>query len=473
MARVQIFRTATCVDSDHPEFTLVFEDEPTSPNIVGWILDHLENAVAEGMRFAPGETIGIGWRSLRIIERADRTLGLEERVGAEIWEEHVDQALNDVWYQIDAAEKLDLPKEPDSVAEDDIAIGQPCAFEASMLSLTRLGPDSPQHGMWAIGCGDEHDHSEWSAMDLFQVSESLPFVTQFLALPPETGVIIDRFRGDATGGVVAGVSYQGAMLTPDDGMRFGPEPESIETLIATTPGASFAIHRFGEGLYRTTIGNQHGHPEIVARITEPVIPGISESLVELILDDLQDSLAAGTRFEPGQTVRIGGRTLRIVERPDGMLGLLERVDTDRWEEHVEQTLRDLWYQKEVAAGLGLTHRLDFPTEDRYAAVAECVDETISALLLTRGETGDPASSGWMVCCLRDHDHGEWSARSIRDLSESMPFATQFLALPVNTSIAVEAPHTTPTGRIGVRVLLNGRRLLPAPGSYLSTLDTGL
>ncbi|WP_330253968.1 hypothetical protein OG874_05105 [Nocardia sp. NBC_00565] len=463
---MQIFRTATCVDSNHPEFTLVFKDEPSTPNTVGWILDHFQNAVAEGTRFVPGQTVGIGWRALRIIERDDRTLGLEERVAEGIWEEHVDQALSDVWLQVEAAAKLGLPEEPDSVAEDDIAAAQVCAFEASTLSLNRLGPDSPQHGVWAISCGDEHDHSEWSAMELFQLSASLPFVTQFLALPPETGLVIDRRWVRSTGGVVAGVAYQGTMLTPDDGIHFGPEPASIGPL----PTAHFAILQFGEGLYRTTIGDQHGHPDIVARVTEPAVPGTQESLVQWILDDLQDSLAAGTRFAPGQTIRVGGRTLRVVERSDGMLGLLERVDTDSWEEHVEQTLRDLWYQKEVAASLGLAQQLDFPADDQYAAVAECVNETIPALLLNRGDTSDPDSSGWMVCCLRNHDHGEWSMRTIWDLSDSMPFTTQFLALPVNTSVAIEAPHTTPTGRIGVRALLNGWHLIPAPGSYLSALN---
>ncbi|MFI5720976.1 hypothetical protein [Nocardia sp. NPDC051750] len=464
--RVQIFRTATCVDSDHPEFTLVFRDEPPTPYAASWILDHFQNAVAEGARFVPGQTVGIGWRALRVSERDDRTLGLEERVAEGIWEEHVDQAMSDMWYQVEAAAKLGLPEAPDSVAEDDVAIAQPCAFEGEALSLNRLGPDSPQHGAWTISCVEEHDHAGWSPIELFQLSASLPFVTQFLALPPETGLVIERHLEPLTGGVMAGVAHRGTALTPPDGMYFGPEPASIDSM----PMAHFAILQFGEGLYRTSIGDQHGHPEIVVRVTEPAVPGIQESLVQWILDDLQDSLATGTRFAPDQTIRVGGRTLRVVERSDGMLGLLERVGTDRWEEHVEQTLRDLWYQKEVAASFGLEQQLDFPADDQYVAVAECVNETIPALLLTRGDTTDPDSSGWMLCCLRDHDHGEWSARTIWDLSDSMPFAIQFLALPVNTSIAIEAPHATPTGRIGVRALYNGRHLIPAPGSYLSELN---
>jgi hypothetical protein len=199
---------------------------------------------------------------------------------------------------------------------------------------------------------------------------------------------------------------------------------------------------------------------------------MQDPLVQWILDDLQDCIAAGTRFAPGQTIRVGWRTLRVVERADGMLGLQERVDVDRWEEHVELTLCDLWYQKEVATSLGLTKRLVFPAEDQHAAVAQCVNETIPALLLSREETDDPSSCGWRVSCRRDHDHGRWSSRTVWDLSALMPFATQFLALPATTSVVIEAPHTTPTGRIGVYILLDGRHMLPEPGSYLSTLNGG-
>jgi hypothetical protein len=432
------------------------------------MLDHLQDAVADGTRFVPGQTIEIRWRTLRVIERDDRTLGVEERVAEDIWEEHVDQALGDLWYQVEAAAKLGLPEDPDSVTEDQITAVQTCAFEASTLILNRLGVDSPQYGGWAANCGDDHEHADWSFMELFQLSAKLPFVAQFLALPPGTGLVIERHAVGPTGGVVAEVAHNDTLLTPDDGLYFGPEP------IAATPipVAHSAIGQIGEGLYCTGIGDRHGHPEIVARLTEPAIPGATGPLVQWILDDLQDSIAVGTRFEPGQTIRVGWRTLRVIERADGLLGLQERVDADTWDEHVEQTLRDTWYHKEVAASLGLARRLMFPAEEQYVAVAECVNEAMPALVLSREETDDPDFSGWMVSCLQDHDHGGWSVRSVWDLSDSMPFATQFLALPVTTSVAIEAPHTTSTGRIRVRVLLDGRHLIPEPGSYLSTLNAG-
>ncbi|MBO0881546.1 MAG: hypothetical protein J2P17_14640 [Mycobacterium sp.] len=142
-------------------------------------------------------------------------------------------------------------------------------------------------------------------MALSRLSAALPFVTQFLALPPDTGLVIERRRVDPTGGVVASVMYQETVLTPDEGMYFGPEPASADP----DPHPRSAIGKFGEGLYRTTIGDRHGHPNIVARLTEPAIPGTGESLVQWVLDQLQDSIAGGARFAPGQTVRVGRRAM--------------------------------------------------------------------------------------------------------------------------------------------------------------------
>lgn len=113
----------------------MFMAEPSTSNTAGWVVDHFQNAVADGGRFVPGQTVGIGWRALRAIQRDDRTLGLEERVGEDVWEDHADRTLGDLWYQVEAAAKVGLPEAPDSMAEDHLAAIQPCVFEASTLVL--------------------------------------------------------------------------------------------------------------------------------------------------------------------------------------------------------------------------------------------------------------------------------------------------------------------------------------------------
>ncbi|WP_024802128.1 hypothetical protein [Nocardia sp. BMG51109] len=466
---MRIFRTTACAAAGHPEFTLVFRGAPATPHAAAWIVGQLENAVAQGARFAAGEEFRVGWRRMRVVEHDDRTLGLTERVGDDTWEEQVDRTLGDMWLQVKAAAELELPEVQDALDEEEIAIVQPCAFDAGVIVLNRMGPDSHQPGQWGVSCGDEHDHAAWDFMKLFRLTAALPFLAQFLALPPETGLIIARDTVDADGGVVAEVAYRNTMITADGGARFGPDPAPGEPEYLRP---HFSIERFGEGLYRTTIGRRQGHPDVVARIADPPVPGLDESLVEWVLDDVQDAMAVGTRFASGRTIRIGWRTLRLTERDDGMLGLLERTGEDAWAEHVEQTLGETWYQKEVAASLGLVEELAFPRDDQYVTIAECVQPDLSALLLCRTEAGDPDDSGWMVCCLNSHDHGPWRRRTTWEVSRSMPFATQFLALPPGISVAIDAPGSTATGRIGVRVLFGDRRMLAHPDSYLARLGAG-
>lgn len=152
-----------------------------------------------------------------------------------------------------------------------------------------------------------------------------------------------------------------------------------------------------------------------------------------------------------------------------MLGLRERVDDDGWMEHVELTLRDLWFQKEVADSLGLVEQLDFPTGEQYATVAGCT-ATGSAVVLSRGPSNGSKSSGWTLSCARDHVHGDWATQTLWDVVSFAPFAVQFLALPSGTSVTVESAAATGTGRIGVRVARHGRHLVPAPGSHLSAVN---
>ncbi|WP_280409765.1 hypothetical protein [Nocardia brasiliensis] len=463
---MQIFRTSGCAAAGHPEFTVVFAEKPPRPSAVDWILDGLERAVTQGSSLSAGMYFPLGWRVLRVIDRHDGTLGLEERVVANFWEEHVDQTLGDLWWQTDAAVKLGLPVEFSSVREEHAAAVQSCAYSAGLLILNRIGPDSPQHGSWSVSCGMDHEHGDWTHLDLHQLAVAFPFVTHFLALPPETGLLIERGRVEETGGLVAEVAYQDTMVTPDGGVHFGPAPEPVNFDL----WARFAIGQSAPGLYRTTIGAEYRHPEFVARLSEPAIPDSDDALVDWVLDDLQRSISTGTRFTPGERIQVGWRTLRIIERADGLLGLHERVSTDVWEEHVELTLRETWYQKEVAASLGVTEELDFPTEHQSAAVASCVHDRLPALVLARDESDDARFSGWRVHCAQDHDHGAWSSRTLWEVTDFAPFATQFLALPATTSLTVEAPHTTPSGRIRTHITLGGRHRVPNPGSYLAVLN---
>jgi hypothetical protein len=455
-----IVRTAGCAPHDHPEITVVFRDEPVAASAARWLVEHFQDIVADGVRLSPGDAVRLGMRTVRMIARDDGTLGVEERVGTDVWEEHVDRTMTDLWYQGAAAAELGLPEELSSTHDDDLVVVRPCSRGASKVVLNRVRPDDPQSFGWVIACGDDHEHVDWVLSDLFHVGLAVPHLNQFFARPVGVMISIDNGRVAPNGGVWADVFYDDAALTPSGGARFGPDP--------VVSVAHAAVLKLDDGTYRTSIGAHVDHPDVTIRLAEPLVPDLQDPLAQWLLDYLQDAISGGARFLPGQTVGVGWRTLRVVERSDG-LGLEERVDDGGWEEHVHLTLRDMWYQKEVVASIDAMHRLSFPSEAQSAEVSGCVAGAPLAVLLTRSASDDPSVSGWTVSCARDHDHGDTIAEPLVDLVASMPFAMQLLALPVGASVVVDSPGATTTGRIGVRISLDGRPVEPLPGSYLEAL----
>lgn len=459
-----IFRTEGCTEFDHPEVTVMFDDEPVSDGMVTWFLGFLRTLVEGGQRLEPGAALQVGMRRLRVITRDDHTLGLEERVDGEEWGEHVDQALTDLYYQAEASAKLGLPEDLWSVTDDDGIGMQLCVLDAASLILHRRPSEDPQDVAWMLGCRDEHEHADWVLTEVFRAALLFPHLARFFALPTGIVVRVERDRVTPDGGVTADVDYEGSALTPDGGMYFGPDSAAVPVArcaVATTEGLE----------YRTSIGDRYGHPDVVVRLAEAAVRGLQDPLAQWLLDYLQDAIATGARFEVGQTIRVGWRLLRVVERADG-LGLQERAAGGEWVEQVDATLRDLWHQREVVASVASAEQLSFPTEEQSALVAGCVADAPARLVLERSESADDSgSSGWAVSCGADHDHGGWASRPLPEVVASMPFVAQFLALPAPASVALDAPHTTRTGRLGARISVGGRLLEPLPGSYLAALAT--
>jgi hypothetical protein len=189
----------------------------------------------------------------------------------------------------------------------------------------------------------------------------------------------------------------------------------------------------------------------------------------LVLDELQDAIAEGTRFAAGQTVRSGWRTLRLISRFDGSLGLEERTVGDNWAEQIDLTLLELWAQQQMVAGLGPEEWTTFPTDAQNATVTDCVDDAASAVRLFREPADDPAHSGWTLSCTRSHEHGVGHLRSLWDLTHSLPFVTRFLALPRAAEVLIETPRGLRGSEIRASVRIFGNELVPEPGSYTAEL----
>lgn len=226
--------------------------------------------------------------------------------------------------------------------------------------------------------------------------------------------------------------------------------------------------------HRTTKCTAAGHREITIQVTKP--PPITD-LHQMLVDYFEASVSRGTEFLPGQTVQIGWSLLKLCDRVDGTLGVMERELTPdvMWVEQVDRALVDVWLQKEIAASVGLLDALAFPRQDDNALVAACAMKK-TQLVLTRLPNEDlpDGFSGWMLACAEDHDHGDRQQLSLLGVAAMQPGLVQLLALPHGTSVLVlyVEKANAPEGmlRIEPHVFRDGEEIVPARGTYLAALQ---
>ncbi|MER2560863.1 MAG: hypothetical protein ABTQ32_09100 [Myxococcaceae bacterium] len=210
----------------------------------------------------------------------------------------------------------------------------------------------------------------------------------------------------------------------------------------------------------TTGCTGHGHPEVTLTFVEPPIVPHGE---RLLLGYLENAVAKGTRFEPGQTLGLGGHLLRFKQRADGTLGLEEPVPSPKetWVEAVDRTVREVTFQRWVNESFDL--ELAFPPLRASVLVSRC-SEGAGTVVLTRVDAGDAAQawSGWSLSCAQDHDHGERFSLPLLALSALRPTLVPFLALPSGSVVVAGAGPA--------HVFADGKELSAKPGSYLQVLN---
>lgn len=206
-----------------------------------------------------------------------------------------------------------------------------------------------------------------------------------------------------------------------------------------------------------------GHSEFTLTFrNDPPVPGLEKTL----LGYFEASVAAGKIFKVGETVQLGWSTLRLTQRTDGTLGVLEPdlAHELKWVEGVDQSLYETWRQKEVLDSLGLIDRADFPRQALHAVVCTQAFDTPTKML-GRTDAHGQTDSGWFVGCFDDdHDHQLEEALTVMPLVEiatRAPLLTQFFALPAGTDLVV--------GPSGVQVFIDGEAREPRSGSYLEAL----
>lgn len=196
------------------------------------------------------------------------------------------------------------------------------------------------------------------------------------------------------------------------------------------------------------------------------VPGLEQPLLRWF----EAEEARGVRFSAGQTVQFGWSTLRLTQRADGSLGVLE-PDLQhelKWLESVDQAAFQAWQQKEVLSSLDLVDRADFPRQALHAVVCERVF-TAGALMLGRTEASAPTDSGWFVGCTDEaHDHQHEAALTIAPLVElaaRLPRLVPWFALPAGVDVLLPV-----AARARPRIFVDGEERAPREGSHLATLD---
>ncbi len=214
---MQQHRTTQCAKHGHREFTIQLAEDSPIPNVARVLVDYFEEGVAGGVSFLPGQIVRLGWSLLRLCERTDDTIGVEERelTPQPTWTESVDRVLADAWYQKEVCASVGLLDELTFPLQDEEVMVADCAIDAELVVMTRFPAADLPEGIsgWALCCGEDHDHGERSFVPLMAIAANQPGLVQFLALPHDTVVLV----GNREGRIDPHIYRSGEEITPTAG----------------------------------------------------------------------------------------------------------------------------------------------------------------------------------------------------------------------------------------------------------------
>jgi hypothetical protein len=198
MSDVLILRTEGCSNQGHREFELHLDPAVALPRDGEWLLRHLEETVAAGEKYEPGQTLRIGWMHCRIIALTNGRLGIEEPDFVSFpmrFTESVSLTLAHLRLQRDVADSVSLLPEA----------AWPCLVDTAVL-CTALG-ESPGYVMdrtemsqgesgWFAGClGGQHDHNDLPNLrraSIYELAVNHTVLIPFFALPVGAEIVLDQ-----------------------------------------------------------------------------------------------------------------------------------------------------------------------------------------------------------------------------------------------------------------------------------------
>ncbi|AOJ83401.1 hypothetical protein WS86_22275 [Burkholderia savannae] len=230
------------------------------------------------------------------------------------------------------------------------------------------------------------------------------------------------------------------------------------------PGSQQAARRSNAAVHRTVGCKQFGHPEFRIQVDDRAIPAQDANW---LLRHFEHRVAEGERFRAGETRQIGWMLTMIEAGACGFLRVMEpdmKAIPIKFVDSVDNTLKHLRSQKDVAESIAADRQPDFPSL-RQSAEAHVEYKRAGRVLMTRAAACD-TDSGWSLTDLADEAGSQDPARFVRislyQLGIDRADLIRFLALPPGLQVVAGDPTIHVMGPEG--------EIRPAPGSYLDALN---
>jgi hypothetical protein len=209
--------------------------------------------------------------------------------------------------------------------------------------------------------------------------------------------------------------------------------------------------------------SQHGHPEFVLEAGETSIPEVH---LRDLVRTIEEMVAQGSVFKPGDTIRIGWMST-LVQPCDASRLTLHEPDMQsipvQWVPGVTESLRHKMVQIYTLDSFSLRQEMSMPSFRHTMLVCTTFAEPGFFMTRTNPSEKNKADTGWFVGCLNDgHDHND--PKNLRCISLYEVFIKQrgiqnFVAFPIGSMILVDPQHQ-------LRVWKNDAELSILPGSFL-------
>lgn len=207
--------------------------------------------------------------------------------------------------------------------------------------------------------------------------------------------------------------------------------------------------------------SRHGHPEFILTCADDL-----GSDLAWLCGVLEEMVASGRAFRPGETFQLGWSVLMVRNASAGRLSLWELDHSGvagRLDCSVTRSLVALRRQKGVLASFGLESQAEIPSL-KQTAVRCTRFPSAAERLLSRSE-GTSADSGWFFGCTdkgHDHDLAEnLTGGPLYEMVCANVMVIDFLAMPVGSIILLDQ-----SGRIRRAFGPGGAKLRIEAGSYL-------